>query len=97
MTQADMIEDVATKTGLSKAAAKEAIKAVVSSITEGVTKNGRVSVPDLGTFTISHRAERAGRNVKTGEPLTIAAKNTPKFKAAPALKKAAEAGTAQAA
>jgi DNA-binding protein HU-beta len=94
MNQAEMIDEVAAKTGLSKTAAKDAIKAVVTSINQGLTKNGRVSVPELGTFSISHRAERAGRNVKTGEPLTIAAKNTPKFKAAPALKSAAEAGKA---
>jgi DNA-binding protein HU-beta len=92
MNQAEMIDDVAEITGLSKAAAKDAIKAVVSAINNGLTKDGRVSVPELGTFSIGHRAEREGRNLQTKETMTIPAKNVPKFKAAPAHKLAAETG-----
>ncbi len=84
--KADIVDSVAAKAGLSKKQAADALDAVVSSIT-GHLKNGdRVQLPGFGSFSVSHRAARTGRNPKTGEAIQIAASNNAKFKMGKELK-----------
>ena len=67
--------------GLSKADAKKALDAFVGATTGALKKGDRISLVGFGSFSITRRAARAGRNPKTGAVIQIAAKNTVKFKA----------------
>lgn len=80
MNKGDLINKVAEDANLTKAQATEAVNCVLSSI-EGTLKEGnKVAVLGFGTFTVSERAARTGRNPKTGEAIQIKAKNVIKFK-----------------
>jgi len=88
MNKAELIDAVASAANLSKADAGRAVDAVVGSITSGLAAGGQVSVVGFGTFSVKHRAARAGRNPRTGEVIQIKASNVPSFKAGKALKDA---------
>ena len=88
MNKADFVTAVAAKTDLKKADAEKAIKAVVDTITEELAEGGKVAIAGFGTFEVSERKERVGRNPQTKESITIAASKAPKFKAGKALKDA---------
>lgn len=88
MTKADFIASVAEKAGLSKKDAAAAIAAVTASIAEAVAEGEKVSLVGFGTFEVSERAERLGRNPRTNEQVTIPASKSVKFKAGKALKDA---------
>ena len=83
-----MIEAIAQAAGISKAAAQKALDATTNAVTNALKKGDTVTLVGFGTFYVGERAERQGRNPKTGEPLTIAAAKTPKFRAGKALKDA---------
>lgn len=88
MNKSELIEAIAQEAGISKAAAAKALDATTNAVTN-VLKNGdTVTLVGFGTFYVGERAERQGRNPKTGAPLTIAAAKTPKFRAGKALKDA---------
>jgi DNA-binding protein HU-beta len=88
MNKAELIDAVAADANLSKADAGRAVDAVVDSISSALSKGQQVSVVGFGTFSVKHRAARAGRNPRTGETIQIAASNVPGFKAGKALKDA---------
>ena len=88
MNKGDLISAVAAGTGLSKADAGRAIDATTSAIAGELSGGGAVSLVGFGTFSVSHRAARMGRNPATGESIHINASNVPKFKAGKALKEA---------
>ena len=88
MNKAELVDAVAGAANLSKADAGRAVDAVVSSIASSLQKGEQVSVVGFGTFSVKHRAARAGRNPRTGETIQIAASNVPGFKAGKALKDA---------
>ena len=88
MNKAELIDAVAAEANLSKADAGRAVDAVVDSISSALGKGQQVSVVGFGTFSVKHRAARAGRNPRTGETIQIAASNVPGFKAGKALKDA---------
>ncbi len=78
-------------TGLeSKAAAERAVNAVINAITDGIKKDGNVQLIGFGTFNITSRAARKGRNPQTGEVLKIKASKSVGFKAGTALKEMAK-------
>ena len=82
MNKAELIEQVATGAGLSKADAKRALDAFIDATTKELKKkNGRVSLVGFGSFTVAKRAARTGRNPQTGQEIKIAAKNVVRFKA----------------
>lgn len=80
MNKADLIDSVVAKTGLSKAKSREALDAVVDSIMEGVGYGEDVTLVGFGTFSVRHRAQRKGRNPRSGEEITIKAAKIPGFK-----------------
>ena len=81
MNKAELIDAVAANTGLSKADVKKAIEGFTSAI-EGALKNGdRVSLVGFGSWSVTQRAARTGRNPKTGAEIKIEAKNVVRFKA----------------
>jgi DNA-binding protein HU-beta len=88
MNKGDLISAVAAGTGLSKADVGRAIDATTSAIAGELSGGGRVSLVGFGTFSVSHRAARMGRNPATGASIHINASNVPKFKAGKALKEA---------
>ena len=88
MNKANLIDAVAQQADLSKAAAERAVSATVEAIQESLKAGDTVTLAGLGTFSVSARAERVGRNPKTGEPITVPASKVPKFKPAKGLKDA---------
>lgn len=83
-----MIEAIAKEADISKAAAGKALDGMINAVTKALKDGDTVTLVGFGTFYVGERAERQGRNPKTGEPLTIAAAKTPKFRAGKALKDA---------
>ena len=81
MNKAELIEGIAQESGLSKADAKRALDAFVSTTTNVLKSGGKLSLVGFGSFSTSQRPERKGRNPQTGAEITIAAKNVAKFKA----------------
>jgi len=88
MNKSELIEAVAGAADLTKADAGRAIDAVVATVTDTLAKGDSVSLIGFGTFSISERAARTGRNPRTGEAIQIKAAKVPKFKAGKALKDA---------
>ena len=88
MNKSELIEAIAQEAGISKAAVQKALDATTNAVTNALKKGDTVTLVGFGTFYVGERAERQGRNPKTGEPLTIAAAKTPKFRAGKALKDA---------
>ena len=86
MNKTELIDSMAAKTGLTKKNAEAALNAFVETVSEELTKGEKVSLVGFGTFEVSERAERTGRNPQTGETMKIAASKAPKFKAGKALK-----------
>ena len=87
MNKAELVEAIANETGLTKAKSGEVIATIVNTITETLKKGEKVSLVGFGTWSTSARAERKGRNPKTGEEITIPGKTVAKFKAGNELNK----------
>ncbi len=86
MNKSDLIESMATNAGISKAAAGKALDAMMKSITGELMTGGRVSLVGFGSFSVSERAARDGRNPQTGATIKIPARKVVKFKAGSELK-----------
>ncbi len=86
MTKAELIELVAKEGNLTKAQASKAVDAVFGGISSALAKGEKVTIVGFGTFSVSHREERKGRNPQTKEEITIPACKVPKFKAGKKLK-----------
>ena len=88
MTKSELIDAIAEKAGLSKVDSSKALGAVTESITEALQAGDKVSLIGFGTFSVSERAARTGKNPRTGEALKIPASKAAKFKAGQQLKDA---------
>ncbi len=86
--KADLIDGVASKSGLTKKDATAAVEALFEVVTETLAEGERVQVIGFGTFEVRERAARKGRNPQTGEEIQIAATKVPAFKAGKGLKDA---------
>ncbi len=86
MNKTELIAAMADKAGISKKDSEAALKAFIDTVTEELQKGEKVQLVGFGTFEISERAAREGRNPQTGETMQIAASRNPKFKAGKALK-----------
>jgi DNA-binding protein HU-beta len=87
MNKADLIEKIAASTGISKTCAGSAIDTFVDAVTSALKKGDRVTLVGFGTFSVSHRKARSGRNPQTGGVLKIAARRVAKFTPGVELKK----------
>jgi DNA-binding protein HU-beta len=92
MNQAELIAAVAERAGLTKAEAGKVVEALVGSITDALKQGDEVRIAGFGTFGISERGERQGRNPQTGAPITIAASKAAKFTVGKAVKDALNGG-----
>lgn len=88
MKKVEFVDAVAEKTGLTKVDSAKAIDAVFATITEVLAKGDKLSLVGFGTFGVSERKARDGRNPRTGEVVKIEARNAVTFKAGTALKDA---------
>ena len=91
MNKAELIAAVAENAELTKKDAEKALKAFVEVVTEQLKEGEKVQLVGFGTFEVSERAAREGRNPQTGKTMKIAACKAPKFKAGKALKDAVNA------
>ena len=86
MNKADLVAAMAEKAGVSKKDAEASLKAFTDVVAEELKKGEKIQLVGFGTFEVSERAAREGRNPQTGETMKIEASKSPKFKAGKALK-----------
>ena len=86
MNKTELVAAMAEKAQLSKKDAEAALKAFTDVVAEELKKGEKIQLVGFGTFEVSERAARTGRNPQTGEEMNIAASKAPKFKAGKALK-----------
>ena len=86
MNKAELVAAMADQAGLSKKDAESALKAFTDVVSEELKKGEKIALVGFGTFEVSERAAREGRNPQSGAPMKIAASKAPKFKAGKALK-----------
>ncbi len=80
MNKSELIDSVAKEAGVSKSKAKEAIDVILRNVTKAMKKGERVALVGFGTFSVSKREARQGRNPQTGDTIKIPAKKVVKFK-----------------
>ena len=86
MNKTELVAAIAEKTELSKKDSEKALKAFIDVVTEELQKGEKIQLVGFGTFEVSERAARTGRNPQTGAEMEIPASKAPKFKAGKALK-----------
>lgn len=86
MNKTELIAAIAAKANITKKDAEEALKAFTEVVAEELENGEKIQLVGFGTFEVSERAAREGRNPKSGEVMNIPASKTPKFKAGKALK-----------
>ena len=95
MTKQEFVDQVASKTNMSRREAQDAVEAVLDSITETLTSGGEINFTGFGKFSTQHRKERQGVNPRNPtEKVTIPAATVPKFSAGSTLKQAVKSGGA---
>jgi DNA-binding protein HU-beta len=85
MNKSELIEAIAVDAGISKAAAAKALQAMMDAVKGSLKKGDKVTLVGFGSWSVSKRASRVGRNPKTGKAIQITAKRIVKFKASEAL------------
>ena len=88
MNKSELIDHIARQADISKAAAGRALEAVIGGVKATLKKNNSVSLVGFGTFSVSKRAARTGRNPRTGAAIKIKSAKVPKFRPGKALKDA---------
>jgi DNA-binding protein HU-beta len=86
MNKTELVAAMAEESGLSKKDAEKALKAFTDTVADALKKGDKVQLVGFGTFEVSERGARTGRNPQTGATIEIKASRTPKFKAGKALK-----------
>ena len=86
MNKTELVAAMSEKSELTKKDSEKALKAFTDVVAEELKKDGKVQLVGFGTFEVSSRAAREGRNPQSGAPMKIAASKAPKFKAGKALK-----------
>ena len=88
MNKAELVEEVANQTGLTKRTSREAVDAMISAITDSLAREERVTLVGFGSFQVMERKARKGVNPQTRKTIQIPAKNVPKFKPGKGLREA---------
>ena len=88
MNKSELIEHIANQADISKAAASRALASIIDAVKKTLKKGDTVTLVGFGTFSVSKRAARTGRNPRTGAALKIKAAKVPRFKAGKGLKDA---------
>ena len=87
-TKADLVASIANAAGIKKTEAEKALEAVTAGIKDALADGSKVTLVGFGTFSVTQRAARTGRNPRTKAPINIPASNSVKFKPGTALKSA---------
>lgn len=90
MNKRELIDEVSTKTGLTKRVSRETVDAVISAITDSLAREEKVTLVGFGIFQVRKRKAREGRNPQTGKAIQIPAKKVPKFRAGRNLREVVE-------
>jgi len=85
MTKAELVAKIASEGGIIKSQAEKALNGFVSAVSEALSSGGKVTLVGFGTFSVGSRAQREGRNPRTGAKIKILASRVVKFKAGKAL------------
>jgi DNA-binding protein HU-beta len=88
VNKSELIDAIAAEADIPKAAASKALDGMIAAVTGALKQGDTVTLVGFGTFYVGERAERTGRNPKTGDSITIPAARSPKFRAGKALKDA---------
>ena len=88
MTKADLVASIAESADISKAVAEKALNAFIAAVGKSLKKGEKLALTGFGTFSVSNRKARIGRNPQTGEEIKIKAARVPKFTAGKGLKEA---------
>ena len=86
MNKSELIDAIASKSGLTKADSSRALSALIDSVTDTLSSGGNVAITGFGSFLVRERSARTGRNPQTGATINIAASKVPAFKAGKLLK-----------
>lgn len=86
MNKAELVEEVVSRTGLTKKAARETVDTITSAITDSLARGEKVTLVGFGSFKVRKRNSRRGRNPQTGKEIQIPAKDVPKFEPGKNLK-----------
>ena len=90
MNKAELVEEVANQTGLTRRISREAVDATISAITDSLAREEKVTLVGFGTFQVIERKSRRGVNPQTREAINIPAKKVPKFVAGKSLRAAVQ-------
>ena len=90
MNKGDLIEKIVGDVNITKADAGHVLESVIEGITQSLKKNDRTTISGFGTFSVSKRKARVGRNPQTGEPINIPARRVARFTAGKELKESLE-------
>ncbi len=85
MTKAELVTEIASEGGITKAPAEKAVDGFVSAVSDALAAGDKITLVGFGTFSVGERSQREGRNPRTGEKLTIPASKAVKFKAGKTL------------
>ena len=88
MNKAELVEEVANQTGLTRNVSREAVDAIISAITDSLAREEKVTLVGFGTFQVTERKTRKARNPQTGETIQIPTEKVPKFKPGKSLREA---------
>jgi len=88
MNKTELVTAMAAKSGLTKKDTEKVLKAFEEAVTEELVNGGKVQLVGFGTFDVTERAAREGRNPQTGDPMPIPASKAPRFKVGKALRDA---------
>lgn len=86
LTKAELLSNIASDTDISKSSVDKVLGSLVINITKGLKKDQNIAISGLGSFSVTKRKARNGRNPKTGETIKIPASNAAKFKSSSKLK-----------
>jgi nucleoid DNA-binding protein len=86
MTKAEIVENISSRTGLTKKEVAEAVECFLSTISEGLVKGEHYEIRGFGTFKVKERKARMARNPRTGEPVPVPDRKVPIFKVSRELK-----------
>lgn len=88
MTRADLVASMATASGWTKTAADRALRALLASVQGSLKRGQPVTIVGFGTFAVSRRKPRKGKNPRTGQPMNMVGGRTPRFRPSKELKRA---------
>ncbi len=80
MTKAELVSKIAETSGMAKSVAEKALNGFVAAVSDALAQSEKITLVGFGTFAVSERAKREGRNPRTGKPITIPSSKAVKFK-----------------